>query len=596
MIVRNSVCLTVLVALCVGVIPSTAQGADPTALKLRYGFRADREYPYQIELHAKIVDEKIDRQGELVYKVLSVNDDQAVLKTSGSAAGQLGSIGGMRFPMFGPPRFMQRGSEGTTVNRRGAVIVSGEMTHLPMLLGDLETLVIDEFPEEAKTSWEKTRDIVIQEKESGGHFGPRFGPPIPAPNMGPTATTEHTAKEVIQFTVTEHRDDLVRIAKTYSLKSAEKDKVVRFEMTGSGEIQFDPKEGMVKNSKMTYEVKVNESGLTVTIPITVTSRLYGASEWAEHKKKQEEAAKAAQAAAAEAARPKPFNPGERKTLLDQLASADDGKLIAAADRLSKAIRDDNPDDFARPLALLLANRNAWIQAAAARALIVWGTAESEDALVQLVKVDNFMYCRPAIEALATLKTEKAAEAVASQMPRYRGEVGKALKAMGPVAEAATIDLLKNSDFWVRRETVGVLAEIGSADALQSLKDIVKGLRPHEARDIEQAINTIERRLAMSPKGAKAKSTRTAKKTTRSVDKKSSETAPVGGDREMRTWRDASGKFEIEAALVSVKEESVTLKKKNGRTIRVPLKKLCAEDQSFLQEQSQAAFGEAETDE
>ena len=271
-------------------------------------------------------------------------------------------------------------------------------------------------------------------------------------------------------------------------------------MTGSGETEFDRKEGVTKKSSMTYEVKVNESGVSITIPLTVTARLFEASEWAKFKKKQEEAAKAAQAAAAEAARPKPFKPGERQQLIEQLASADDGKLIAAADRLSKAVRDDNPDDFAAPLGLLLSHSNAWVQAAAARALVVWATAASQEPLIKLVKVRHFMYCPPAIEALATLKTEEAAVAVASQMPRYRGEAGKALKAMGPVAEAAAIPLLKNSEFWMRRETVGVLAEIGGEDALQALQELAAGLSDFDSRDMRQAINTIQRRLAAAPKG------------------------------------------------------------------------------------------------
>ena len=92
------------------------------------------------------------------------------------------------------------------MSRRGTVLVSGELTHLPMLLGDLETLVIDEFPEEAKAAWEKQRDLVIEETESGGRFGPRFGPPIPMP--GSTSTTQHTAKEIIQFTIAETSDDI----------------------------------------------------------------------------------------------------------------------------------------------------------------------------------------------------------------------------------------------------------------------------------------------------------------------------------------------------------------------------------------------------
>jgi hypothetical protein len=207
-----------------------------------------------------------------------------------------------------------------------------------------------------------------------------------------------------------------------------------------------------------------------------------------------------------------------------------------------------------------------------------------------------MYCRPAIEALATLKTEKAAEAVAAQMPRYRGEAAKALKQMGPIAEAATISLLKNNDFWMRRETIGVLAEIGGRDAMKALLELAKGLPEHESHDMRQAINTIQRRLATLPKGTDMPSRHAAKKPTGRGAKEPSETAASAGDQEMRTWHDASGKFEIEATLVSLKDQTVTLKKKDGRTIRVPLKKLGAEDQKFIREQSQAAFGDAETDE
>ena len=475
------------------------------------------------------------------------------------------------------------------MSRRGTVLVSGQLTHLPLLLGDLETLVVEEFPEDAQSSWEKQRDIVIEETQ----WARRFGPPIPFP--GSTSTAQHTAKELIQFEVAEASDDGVRITKKYSLKSGENDKVARFEMTGSGELQFDPKAGVIKKWSMTYEVKINESNVTVTIPVTVTARLFSDSEWAEFKEKQAAAAKAAQEAAAEAARPKPFNSGERQALIEQLTSADDGKLIAASDRLAKAVRDDNPDDFARPLSLLLSNSNAWVQAAAARALIVWATPESEDALVTLLKVDNFMYCTPAIQALATLKTEKAAEAVALQMPGHWREAGKALKDMGPVAEAATMKLLKNTDHWVRRETVSVLAEIGGEDSVRALEEIGNGLSEWQGRDIRNAINTIQRRLAAAPKTAKAPPRPAAKKRAKSADKKPSEPAPAA-TQEMRTWHDASGKFEIEATLVSFKDQTVTLKKKNGRTIRVPLEKLSAEDQKYVEEQSRAAFGDSGSDE
>jgi beta-lactamase regulating signal transducer with metallopeptidase domain len=580
--------------------PGPAPSATP---KLRYGFQADREYAYQVEMHAKVVEEKIDRQGELIYKVLSANENQVVLKTSGSA-GQWAHLGSMPFPRMGPPMFMHQGPQGTTISRRGTVLISGELTHLPMLLGDLETLAIEEFPEEPKPTWEKQRDIVIEETESSSRFGPRFGPPMHMP--GSTKTTQYTAKEVVQFTIAQNDDQTVRVTKKYSLKSSEKDKVVRFDMTGSGEFEFDRKEGAIGKSSMTYEMKVNESGVSLTIPITVTARLLSASEWAERKKKQEASAKAAQAAAAEAARPKSFKPGERQELIEQLTSSNDRTLIAAAERLAKAIRDDHPDDFARPLALALSHSNAWVQAAAAKALVVWATPAAEDALVKLVKVDNFMYCRPAIEALTTLNTAKAAEAVASQMPRYRGEAGKALKTMGAIAEPAAIALLKYNEYWIRRETVGVLAEIGGKDALKALQEIAGDGSEHESRDVREAVNTIQRRLAGLPKETSSSRRHTAgRRPARGVVPGAAHGAAHGAatppqsssaakDQEMRTWHDTSGKFEIEAVLVSVKGETVTLKTKDGRTIPVPLKKLSAEDQKFIAEQAQAAFGGAGT--
>ena len=171
-----------------------------------------------------------------------------------------------------------------------------------------------------------------------------------------------------------------------------------------------------------------------------------------------------------------------------------------------------------------------------------------------------MVCPAAIAALATLKTERAAEAVASQMPRYRGEAGKALKDMGPIAEAATIALLKNTDFWMRRETVGVLAAIGGEDAVQALQELVTGLSDYDSGDMRQAINTIQCRLASQPKGAHATPRHAAQKPAENRAQKPAET-PAAADQEMRTWHDASGKFEIEATLVSVKDQTVTLKKK-----------------------------------
>lgn len=51
--------------------------------------------------------------------------------------------------------------------------------------------------------------------------------------------------------------------------------------------------------------------------------------------------------------------------------------------------------------------------------------------------------------------------------------------------------------------------------------------------------------------------------------------------ELRQWSDASGKFAVEAKLVSQDEDSVTLLRKNGESVSVPKARLCATDLEYL---------------
>jgi len=51
----------------------------------------------------------------------------------------------------------------------------------------------------------------------------------------------------------------------------------------------------------------------------------------------------------------------------------------------------------------------------------------------------------------------------------------------------------------------------------------------------------------------------------------------------RTWTSRDGKFTTEATLVDLRDGQVSLKKADGKEIRVPLSKLCDEDQRFVQE-------------
>ena len=58
-----------------------------------------------------------------------------------------------------------------------------------------------------------------------------------------------------------------------------------------------------------------------------------------------------------------------------------------------------------------------------------------------------------------------------------------------------------------------------------------------------------------------------------------EVAPAASG--LRTWSDTTGKFRIEAELVSVEDGKVNLKKKDGEVVSVPLGKLSKADQEFV---------------
>ncbi len=53
-------------------------------------------------------------------------------------------------------------------------------------------------------------------------------------------------------------------------------------------------------------------------------------------------------------------------------------------------------------------------------------------------------------------------------------------------------------------------------------------------------------------------------------------------QDARTWKDATGKFEIQATFVKLDGENVILKKADGKTIKVPLEKLSPIDQGYVE--------------
>ena len=261
-------------------------------------------------------------------------------------------------------------------------------------------------------------------------------------------------------------------------------------MSGSGEFTFDRRQGVVRTLSMKHTVTVNQPNLTLRVPVTLHCRLLSTKELAAHKREEEKK----RIAVEQANSPKPVDRAERAALLRDLRSTDRDRAKQAAERLAKAVADKDPAPVARALVPLLRSSDEWAGRAAAKPLAVWGTPETEDALIEASTNEDFWIRTAAIEALGKRKSEKAANAIAAQTYRNRQEAGETLKLMGRVAETATIGCLKDRDHWVRQEACQVLAEIGGQASLKALRQYAEHSTGFDLNDVNRAITAIERHL------------------------------------------------------------------------------------------------------
>jgi hypothetical protein len=62
--------------------------------------------------------------------------------------------------------------------------------------------------------------------------------------------------------------------------------------------------------------------------------------------------------------------------------------------------------------------------------------------------------------------------------------------------------------------------------------------------------------------------------------------------EIRTWSDSTGKHKVEAEFVELKDQKVTLRRKDGKAITIALEKLSEADRSFVRSQSKGKAASA----
>jgi hypothetical protein len=189
----------------------------------------------------------------------------------------------------------------------------------------------------------------------------------------------------------------------------------------------------------------------------------------------------------------PRNPDPYAQALEDMQAVDMWTRRNAADRLTR-MNPNTPQrgDVSRALEQLLTDSSQPVREAAARALVTWATPDSVPALIMLVNDESRALRASAMDALARLKDERAADAVAGRLADAgdRGRAIKTLKAIGPPAEPAVRRLLQDRDSTVRIEACHLLKVIGTRSSIRALQSALRDRDRSVALAARDALLTI----------------------------------------------------------------------------------------------------------
>jgi HEAT repeat protein len=537
----------------VGALAICATGAERTAdtPALKYAFKPGQSYTYQVRIEAETPEYVETLSGESVYKVKAVDatSGRMTLVQSANLVTQRKTKDGHRpGPMrIGPPPFGQMGSlpnynqsREVVIDPLGDVVRYESKGQLPYLLGAAWGLVLEPLGEKKGENWQAKRDMEVSSQQSHGLWLPR-----------PIANKEvaQTAKETIDYVIKGNENGVVTIEKKYLLATRDLvDGEPALEQKGTGTIQFDTKLGMIRSLEEKLTIRMNEPGVTVKIPVTVSAKLATAEELAKlAAQRKEEAAKLAQKHKemmekhrAEMAKTNPdllkaqddfdkaikagASPEEIERLMAAVQKAseagmagntpgavDDAGIDAALAKLKQADRskvqegartlavsnviDKRRAEVAKALEKLLSEQDHFVRTEALKALKTWGTGDNVPKLIALMDDENHFVQTGAMDALGGIKDERAAAAIANQLTDFgvRRQAKLALVAMGPVAEKHVLPLLKNKDWALRSDVCQILAEIGTDKSIEPLREAAKDRNHLVQQKAEDALRAVEGR-------------------------------------------------------------------------------------------------------
>lgn len=488
-------------ALLIVAAPESSLAAEP--LPLKYKWEKGQKYAYQVKIEVSMEDFEETLSGVEQYDVTASDANSFSLRCSGNLNSVTKSKS--RRP-FLPPMRMHRhrspfaGLSGSIagafeqhtleLNRYGEVDTVKGSSLLPYLLGHLSQINLIPLSPGGERNWSESEKSSISVISSSNR--------IPSPLRGPDIEKTMGAKKTAEYKITGLEGDLVTIEASYSYRTVSTidDSGPEVELTGNGLIQFDQKQGCVKDLSLSYKLIQRSENSTQKIPITLTSTLLNAEELAKLQADQK-AAMAKHAAEMkkreEAARfeiPENID-DELKTTLKDLATNNVLKRKAALQKLSQAKPEKENRDISGILIGILESKDITVVQDASRALVVWSTKDDIPAMTELLSQVNILGQESVMEAILKHGTPEGVTAVAELLkdPIKAHNASKKLIEYGSGAEDAVLKQLDPDQFIVLVNVFRVLKEIGTEKSLKKIEEVNRNTTNNSFRF--QAASTVK---------------------------------------------------------------------------------------------------------
>lgn len=523
---------------------------------LRYAPEPGSEFRYEFDIRLDLGTEETTLTGVTSYHVnkstVGSSSDQIQLQFAGGLRQTERSKNANR-PII-RPRFPQLGlrtgpidrgttptSNAVTVSAKGETLALQGESHLPFLLGHLSLLPFEPLPGEGQTQWSAQGTTAIVSNNTPNDW-PAFGP-----FAGQNNRDLRVAKTKQTYRIISEDDRQTAIEKTYELLLSPAQEDATLQLSGTGTWIFDKTENMPLSMDFRYDLTIQLSGLTVKAPLTLKYKRLTSQEIAERQaaseKREAESKRLAEQRKREAERE--VTEEEKQKWLAGLRSDKDFDRVRTLNELAGRTPPRRDPEIVAAIEAFLDEPNRAVSMSAQRALKKWDPVYAQQSALE----SKYNSSAP---------LDSTGRTIDANTPLYVGQV---------------IQVQGNHSWWKAAEITELLAS---------------GRVEVQMRDHWKERKIFDREQIQLPPEAYVQPHSPPAMTTANEPVKTAPVPPANAQplSPVRTWKDASGRFSIEASLLLIANGNLVFSRTDGKSVTVSIDKMSEADQAFVKELSE----------